>query len=266
MDYHGKPMLIVALLAIGAAAILITVSYVSSQSPLIIQPDYTQLGSGIESTPVETEDEAPPSPLPTVESPSSKAETISFEQPTKGDPNAPVTIIEFAEFYCPFCARYVWQTFPVLEREYIDTGLVRYEFRNLVVHGEISNIVASAGECAHTQGRFWAFHDRLFEIIFSNRNLSQYNQLDIEALKATALEVGMALDPFTSCMSSTEVVEKIAADKDELYRLINQLPPEEAAAAQRIGTPSFFINGHILVGAQPYEKFKQLIDELIEGS
>lgn len=221
------------------------------------------------------------------------------EQPTKGNPDAPVTIVEFAEFYCPFCARHVWETIPWIQAQYIDAGLLKYEFRNLVVHGAIGLLAAVAGECAHEQGMFWPYHDLLFETVFAGRNLSNAQQQDSDDLKRLAGELGLepeafsqCLDdfqqdrehcvaeydqciqggksqaecevPFSACLSVNPLMEDVIKDQEELRRLIQELPSDEQQLAQRIGTPTFFINGHILVGAQSFSAFQAMIDRELE--
>ncbi len=216
--------------------------------------------------------------------------------PLKGDPAAPVKIVEFAEFYCPYCARHVWQTIPQLERAYIDRGLVQYEFRNLPVHGFVAVLASVAGECAHEQGLFWPYHDLLFERVFPGRNLSSQDQMDVAKLKAVAADVGADVarfdacldgydaryracldeydaceqggdaceNAFNACMGEDPLFQTVLEDRAELTRLIAALPPEEQGQASRIGTPTFFINGHILIGAHPFSKFQQLIDAQLE--
>lgn len=219
-----------------------------------------------------------------------------LRQPTLGDPDAPVLIVEFAEFYCPFCAKFVWETFPKIQEEYIATGLVRYEFRNLVVHGDTALLAAVAGECAHDQGGFWAYLDRLFAAVFPGRNLYRHEELDVAALVRIAEEVGLDREEFARClegyaghregcreeltrcrqgggdraecqrqfvrcMNQNPLYREIVEDRDNLDYRIAHLPPEERDKAERLGTPAFFINGRLLVGAQPYPLFRQRIEE-----
>lgn len=221
---------------------------------------------------------------------------VPLEQPTLGDPNAPVLLVEFAEFYCPFCAKFLWETFPKIEEEYIATGLVRYEFRNLVVHGDIALLAAVAGECAHDQGRFWPYLDRLFAAVFPGRNLYRHEELDVEDLTRIAEEVGLDREKFARCLgdfvdrrescheefsrctqggenplecrrqfrrclSGNPTYREIVEDRDNLDYRIAHLPPEERGKAERLGTPTFFINDRILVGAWPYSVFRQRIEE-----
>ncbi len=222
-----------------------------------------------------------------------RAETEAETQPFKGAADAPVVIVEFAEFYCPFCARYLWETYPKIEEEYIDRGLVRYEFRNLVVHGAVALLAAVAGECAHEQGKFWALHDRLFEAIFKEER----GYLDVAALEELAGEAGLEPAPFNRCLEGYErdynrcladyrecaeeqgerseecatafdrclkaspMATKVLEDQQALYELMEGLP--EGERTERIGTPLFFIGNHLLIGAQPYERFKQVIDQAL---
>ncbi len=292
-----KPIPLVVLMALIVAAGLIAASQLSAQwkqRSATGAEAGSQAGSGIGAEAGSGEEEAQAGGE---SSPSHEA--VLTEQPVKGNPDAPVVIVEFAEFYCPFCARYLWETYPKIEEEYIDRGLVRYEFRNLVVHGAVALLAAVAGECAHEQGKFWAFHDRLFESVFPGRNIYKHEQLDLDDLKELARGVGLDLarfsrclegfnadynyclagynrcmeegearercaEGFSSCLGENRMMQKILEDRRELQRLIEELPPEEREQAQRIGTPTFFINGHILVGAQPFAKFKQMIDRELE--
>lgn len=228
---------------------------------------------------------------------SSTVTTEPTEEPTKGCLSAPVTMIEFAEFYCPYCARYLWLTFPRIEEEYIKKGLVKYVFRNLVVHGSPALLASAAGECAQEQGKFWKFHDHLFYVIFQEES-GQY--LNEDELKRVAKEVGLDMNAFNQCFDSynddftqcsesynrcvedtedddwcsedfnrclfsNRVVENIlGADRGELDRLIEQLSEDEKKEVERIGTPTFFINGRLVIGAEKYEVFKQIIEEELE--
>jgi len=294
--FFSNPILPVVIAALVVAAALIAVSEFSAH-----QKQQTVIGPGPEQPSEEpaqpTEEPSQPQPQPQPEQP--QKTPVITAQPTEGDPDAPVTIVEFAEFYCPFCAKYLWETFPQIEKDYIEKGLVKYEFRNLVVHGAISLLTAVAGECAQEQGKFWEFHDRLFETVFPGRNIYQHEQLEIDDLKRVAAQVGLDMESFNRCiegynsdynrcladykqcaeggedkeqcaeefnrrLSSNRMMEKILDDQQELRRLIDRLPPDEQEQAKRIGTPTFFINGHIFIGAQPYDNFKQVIERELE--
>lgn len=277
--FFSNPILLVVIAAVLVAAVLIVASQFSARQKQVV---------------VGPQPEQPSTTLTQPEEPATMP-TIITAQPTKGSPDAPVTIIEFAEFYCPYCARYLWETYPKIESDYINKGLVRYQFRNLVVHGQPALLAAAAGECAQAGGKFWGFHDRAFETVFVGRNVSQPQELKLADLKRVAAAVGLEVEAFNACLEGYDtkfnsclfdynnctaagtdqescgeefnaclagntMFQKILEDQEELQQLIEQLPPEERAQAERIGTPTFFINGHIFIGAQPYENFKKVID------
>jgi protein-disulfide isomerase len=164
----------------------------------------------------------------------------------KGDPNAPVTIIEFSEFQCPFCKKYVDEAYLKIIEEYVDAGKVRYVFRDfpLGFHDQ-AKPAAMASECAHEQGKYWEYHDLLFE-----------NQVDlsIENYKKWAVDLGLDTGQFNDCLDT----EKYAEEVD------NDLADGQSYGVS--GTPAFFINGKMISGAQPYAVFEQAIEEALEGA
>lgn len=168
-----------------------------------------------------------------------------LEEPFKGAPDAPVTIIEFADFKCGFCVRHFTRTLPVLVTEYINAGKVRYGFRNFAFLGVESRWAAEASECAHEQGRFWEYHDKLFQTVAAG------GQLLRSKLKELAVELGLDAEKFNACVDQSkykaEVDEDIVAGRD----------------AGVTGTPSFLINGELMVGAHPIETFRQKIEEAL---
>ncbi len=234
----SNPIIWIAILAVVAAGALIVLSWISSRPAKPPAQETT------------TAPAPPPEPAPP---PPTLIENIP-EQPTKGVADASVTIVEFAEFYCPYCARHLWQTFPKIDEEYIRPGLVKYVFYNLIVHGEVAQLAAQAGECAHAQGHFWEYHDRLFYVIFEEGK----GHLNEEDLQSLARELGLNEEAFASCLSSDWAKAEIEKDRQILQELLAKVP--ESERPRSIGTPLFFINGRPLVGAWPYEKFKAMID------
>ncbi len=188
--------------------------------------------------------EKPVAQPPTVTTPEPSAANAFLDEPAKGAENAPVTIIEFADFKCGFCLRHFTQTLPALEAEYIQTGKVRYVFRNFPILGVQSRWAALAGECAHEQGRFWEYHHQLF-------TLAQEGHFIRSQLKSIAAELGLDSAQFDSCLDASlyldEVQEDLLAGRDEGVT----------------GTPAFLINGELLIGAQPIEVFRQKIEEAL---
>ena len=160
----------------------------------------------------------------------------------KGPWDAPVTIVEYSDFQCPFCAR-VGPTVARIEETYGDNIKLVYRDFPLPNHPEAQS-AAEAARCAHEQGKFWPYHDRLFD---TQRSLSA------ETYRSLAAEVGLDAKSFDECVDSG----KFRAAIQEDYR-----------NGESIGvgaTPAFFINGRHLAGAQPFEAFQEIIEEEIEN-
>jgi len=164
-------------------------------------------------------------------------------QPTKGNPAAPITIEEFTDFRCGYCTLFALDIAGQLDRDYVETGRVKLVFRNFPVGGATSELAAQAGECAHEQGKFWAYHDRLFEESAKRRGL-----FGPEDLKGWAREVGLNGQSFDQCLDSGRYAEEVRADH------------EEGRSKGVRGTPTFFIGEEVLEGVAPYPQFKAMID------
>jgi protein-disulfide isomerase len=164
------------------------------------------------------------------------------DNPAKGPAGAPVTLIEFSDFQCPFCAR-VTPTLKKLEEAYPDKLRIVFRDHPLLSLHKNAEIAAEAAACANEQGKFWEMHDRLFA-----------NQAKLEAadLKQHAADLGLNAEAFNKCFDAAKYKADIQRDSEEASRL------------GLSGTPAFFINGRLLVGAQPYESFAQVIDEELE--
>tara|TARA_Y100000310_G_C20683169_1_gene817314 strand:- start:63 stop:1589 length:1527 start_codon:yes stop_codon:yes gene_type:complete len=161
--------------------------------------------------------------------------------PFLGDENAPVVIVSFEDYECPFCKRSFDQVLPQLKTEYIDTGKVKYVYRDfpLSFHPNAQKAAESA-ECAGDQGKYWEMH----EVIFNNQQAISVNDL-----KTYATQLGLDSNTFNSCLDSGEKTSEVQNDFNEGQNY------------DVSGTPTFFINGKRLVGAQPYSSFKSLIDQ-----
>ena len=176
------------------------------------------------------------------------------DDPFKGNANAPVTVIEFSDFQCPFCSRFFEQTLPQLEENYIETGKIKFVYRDLPLDNLHPNARPAhiAAECADEQGKFWGYHDILFE------KQSEWQRLAAADLQITMAEyandLGLEKASFESCMQSDEIADEV--NKDYL----------DGTSYGATGTPTFFIgnekDGFIkLVGAQPYSAFQAEIDK-----
>ncbi|MEK6952940.1 MAG: DsbA family protein, partial [Nanoarchaeota archaeon] len=164
------------------------------------------------------------------------------DDPILGKEDAPVTIVEFSDYQCPFCGRFEKDTFPTLKEEYIDTGKVKLIFRDFPLTSihPYAQKAAEASECADEQGKFWKYHDKLFE---------NQEALTVDDLKKYADDLNLNNNKFENCLDSDSMKEEVKKDTDDGINY------------GVTGTPAFFINGIILEGAQPFENFKQIIDE-----
>jgi len=164
--------------------------------------------------------------------------------PSAGPPNAPVTIVEFSDFQCPFCSKVE----PTLKRVMADyAGKVRLVFRDypLPFH-EHARKASEASHCAEAQDKYWPMHDALF---------ANQDKLDVDSLKKLAATVvGMDQARFDRCLDSGEMSGRVAS---------NEKTGEGLGIS---GTPHFFVNGHSLDGAQPYEAFQKVIDRELARS
>jgi protein-disulfide isomerase len=163
--------------------------------------------------------------------------------PSWGPADAKVTIVEFSDFQCPFCARFHAETYELLQAEY--GSRVRFVFKHYPIvsrHPEAAN-AANASECAREQGKFVEYYRALF---------ANYENLNRNTYLSIAQSVGVAdINSFTTCMDSSAHFARIQADLDE-GNIIGVT-----------GTPTFYVNGLPLVGAQPYAAFKIAIDQAL---
>jgi protein-disulfide isomerase len=189
---------------------------------------------------------SPPRPPTPSAQPGSTAQTLLGERksidpgnaPTKGPPGAPVTIVAFSDFQCPFCSR-VEPTIKQIEDAY--PGKIRVAWKNkpLPFH-QFATGAAEAAMAANAQGKFWEMHDKLF---------ANQQALDRPALDRYAQELHLDMNRFRSDLDSHKYKQSIEED--------TKLGDSVGAG----GTPTFFINGRIVVGAQPFDSFKQIVDD-----
>lgn len=164
---------------------------------------------------------------------------VTDTDPSLGNPKAPVTLIAFEDFECPFCRKFTQQTESLLIQNEVKNGTVRLVWKDfpLSIHSHTQK-AHEAGRCAWEQGKFWEYHDLLF---------SNQNNLEINSLKQYAKNLGLNENQFTACLDSGKYASLIKEKVDE------------GIAAGVSGTPSFLINGAVVVGAQPYQAFVDAI-------
>ncbi|MCO6439312.1 MAG: thioredoxin domain-containing protein [Phycisphaerae bacterium] len=166
---------------------------------------------------------------------------VGPNDPVKGPSDAPVTIVEFSDFQCPFCSR-VGPTLKQIEDTYGDK--VRISFRDFILPMHNRAMPAAlAAQCANEQGKFWDYHDKLF---------GNQRALEDENLKSYAQDIGLDMNKFNECYNSKEYQSEIEKDMSRGREL------------GVTGTPAFFINGRFLSGAQPFDAFKAIINEELE--
>ncbi len=179
------------------------------------------------------------------------------DDPVLGNKNAPLTLIEFADFECPFCKRSFDELLPELKKNYIDTGKLKFVYRDfpLSFHAN-AHKEAEAAECARSQGGdsiYFKFHDQIYTQTTSNGTGLALTQLPV-----IAKNLGLNISQFQQCLDSGKFKDEV--DKDIA----------DGVTAGVTGTPAWFIgqsskdgiiNGTLIVGAQPFSAFKVIIDE-----
>lgn len=168
-----------------------------------------------------------------------------------GDPKAPVTLIEFGDYQCPFCGRFFEQVEPPLRENYIKTGKVKMVFRNFQFLGPESTAAAEAAECAKDQQKFWAYHDALYAAEIKDGRENNGNLTRGLFLKI-ADDLNLNHSQFTSCFDGGKYKAQI--DKDN----------EVARTLGVNSTPTTFVNDQKIQGALPYAQFKVAIDSILK--
>ena len=173
----------------------------------------------------------------TLEPPRQEIEDLP-EDPVRGPENAPIEIVEFSDFDCPYCQR-ATNTLAKILVEYGDQIRFVYKDYPLPSHPNAFK-AAEAGNCANDQGQFWPFHDRLFE---------RQGSLDVPSLKTYASELGLDTDAFETCLDSGQYASRVERDL------------QVGSGYGVSSTPTLFVNGRAVVGAMPYESFVEIIQE-----
>lgn len=173
---------------------------------------------------------------------------VSIEgAPMVGDAKAPITIVEFSDFECPFCGRYVKETYPQILKKYVETGKVKYVFRNfpLPMHASAAG-AANAAACVREQGgdkMFFEYHDTLY---------ANQTDLSVPKLKEYASKLSIDQTKFAACVDGNKFADAVTKDFTEGGKYGVR------------GTPAFFINGMPLSGAQPIAAFEAAIDAALK--
>ncbi len=181
--------------------------------------------------------------------------------PFRGNKDALVILLDFSDYQCPFCGRFVRETMPLIDQDYLQSGKIKYVFRDLPLESihPLAFKAAEAARCAGEQGRFWEMHDRLYQ---------NQNALDVGSLPFHAQALGLNVNEFAQCLNSDKYSSSIRKDISD------------ATNAGIQGTPNFVIAlvdhkdsraptikvWQQIVGAQPYGNFKAALDRAIAAS
>jgi len=243
-------LIIGIILAVGVAAFLVG-SYTSSlNSNQISEEDLQDAIAKLELKVLQNQ-------LPTSQ-PKLPMKISADNDPMIGNPDAPITIIEFTDFQCPFCARFHTQTLPLILEEYIEQGKVKLVVRDFPIQSIHPNAVpaAVASECANEQGKVKEMHDMLF---YNQNEWNRQETVDALSLFSQyAAEIQLEQETFDSCLTSGKYIEEIKKDLDD------------GRNYGVSGTPGFFIGndqiGYVeLKGAQPFDSFKKIIDAQLDA-
>jgi protein-disulfide isomerase len=182
-----------------------------------------------------------------------------------GDPNAPVQIVEFSDFQCPFCKRYHMETESLLVKHYVETGMVHFTYRSMgnfisQIRGyenTESRDAALAAYCAADQDKFWEMHDMLFA---NNRDVENAGSFTSRRLSEIAKSSGLDMFVFLECFDSGKYNDRVQQDHDDAISVGIQ------------GIPSFMVTYEVqgeiksllIEGAQPYHAFQQTLDQILE--
>ena len=179
--------------------------------------------------------------------------STAMGSPILGDPDAPVTIVEFGDYQCHQCHNWFLDTKPLIMRDYIETGKVNLVFVDFAFLGRDSPKAAEATYCADDQDKYWEYHDSLYTAQESKIDNGWANS---ERLKAFAFNLNLDMDLFNECLDSGKYSKRV------------QYNSQEARDNGVRGTPGFFIIGpdfqqHPIGGAQPFSVFQRVLDTMI---
>lgn len=173
-------------------------------------------------------------------------------EPFKGKKDAKLTLVEFSEYQCPFCARHVRDTYPTLDKEYVQTGKLKYVFRDLplvTIHKNAFK-AAEAGHCAGEQGKFWEMHDRLFQ---------NQKALEPASLTTHAQAIGVDAKKFQACLDAGKYADEIRKDMAEAAKYGITGTPTSVIGLTEPGSDKIKVL-RVLRGAQTLASFKEALD------
>lgn len=257
---HGRASCLTASLLLTAAALTATPAAAESAAEIkrmkseiealkkgqdAMQKDLAEIRKMLQRQPVRTQ----PQPFQPLD--------LGIEgAPFRGRPDAPVTVVEFTDYQCPFCRQHSVNTLPEIVRDYVDTGKLRYVIREMPVERShpLAVKAAEAARCAGNQGKYWEMHDMLF------KNQGKFQP---EELKAHAQAAGLDAERFAQCLDSGEKTQEVRADQSAGLRAGVRGTPAFFLGLTQSGEPGKFRATMTLSGAKSYPEFKIAIDQLL---
>lgn len=239
------------IITILAAAILVSSSMVFLGTQISQGGSQTDIEAGIEAY-IEKQQEEAAKAQAEANKPKFVEGDFTDDDPFLGDEDAPVTMIEWSDFECPFCKRFYSNTMDQIKENYIDTGKVKLVYRDfpLPFHDPLATQEAYAANCAREQGddeTYFAYHDLIFDTTRGNGK-----GLELSQLYDMSEQLGLDKAKFTECVESEKYKDEVAKDI------------ADGRSAGINGTPGFLVNGQLVSGAQPFAAFEQIIEEALK--
>lgn len=173
-----------------------------------------------------------------------------------GNSQASVTIFIFSDYQCPFCGKFFKESELLIRKNYVETGKAKMVYKDLAFLGPESLAASQAAECARDQGKYWEYHDALFEIEIKEFQTKGNNEhtgnLNKDTFKNIASDIKMNVNEFLFCYDSQKYASEIEKDIQEAKSVM-----------ERASTPTIFINDKMIQGAYPYDVFAQALDEAL---
>jgi len=177
-------------------------------------------------------------------------ENLLYGSTILGNSDSEISIVEFGDYQCTFCYKFHKDTMKKIVEKYVNNGKVSFVYKDFPLNGSSSIIASEASYCAQEQDKFWEYHDKIYE----NWEGENTGWITRSVLSKFAEDIGLNLDKFNSCMNNSTFNQKVL-DNEEFAKRINI-----------DATPSFLIFNenevYRIVGAQPFEKFEQVLHEL----
>lgn len=235
------PLAVAGVAAVALIGVLVGTGGAEESTPEAGSGTATGAGSSPQTSPQSPAEDDPLAALPRRE----KGDPMAL-----GDVDAPVVMVSYSEFQCPFCGKFARDTEPELVEKYVEDGTLRIEWRDFPYLGQESATAALAGRAAAAQGKFWEFHDAMY----ADQPSPNSGAIDQDHLDAIAEDIGLDVADFRRDMSSPQAQQAMADDFTE---------------GQQIGvtgTPAFIINGQPVIGAQPTATFEQVIEDAADAA